>query len=76
MNSSAGVVQAPGGVDEDTDGGFRHGAWSVPYFVDIMGASIDEISKQTDALLYGRRTWAVIWPVRGRSGPATRSPTG
>jgi dihydrofolate reductase len=63
-----GVVQAPGGAEEDTDGGFRHGGWSGPYFDnEVMGADIDETSKQTDALLYGRRTWTVMagaWPAR------------
>jgi len=65
-----GVVQAPGGREEDTDGGFRHGGWSMPFFdPEVMGASIDEASKRTDALLYGRRTWQVMagaWP--GRAG--------
>jgi dihydrofolate reductase len=63
-----GVVQAPGGKEEDTDGGFRHGGWSMPYFdPEIMGTSIDEVAKRADALLYGRRTWAVMagaWPER------------
>ena len=63
-----GVVQAPGGPEEDTDGGFRHGGWSMPFFdPEIMGAAIDEASQQTDALLYGRRTWEVMasaWPER------------
>jgi dihydrofolate reductase len=63
-----GVVQAPGGPEEDTDGGFRHGGWSIPYFdVDVMGAAIDDMSKKTDALLYGTRTWrgmAGAWPER------------
>jgi dihydrofolate reductase len=65
-----GVVQAPGGREEDTDGGFQHGGWSMPFFdPEVMGASIDEASKRTDALLYGRRTWQVMagaWP--GRAG--------
>jgi dihydrofolate reductase len=63
-----GVVQAPGGPDEDTDGGFRHGGWSMPFFdPDVMGSSIDEVAQRTDALLYGRRTWQVMagaWPER------------
>lgn len=63
-----GVVQAPGGRDEDPDGGFRHGGWSMPYFdVEVMGSSIDEVAKRTGALLYGRRTWQVMagaWPAR------------
>jgi dihydrofolate reductase len=63
-----GVVQAPGGREEDTDGGFRHGGWSMPFFdPEVMGASIDEAAQRTDALLYGRRTWQVMagaWPDR------------
>jgi dihydrofolate reductase len=63
-----GVVQAPGGAEEDTDGGFRHGGWSMPYFdPDVMGTAIDETAERTDALLYGRRTWQVMasaWPER------------
>jgi dihydrofolate reductase len=65
-----GVVQAPGGRKEDEDGGFQHGGWSAPFFdVDVMGSSIDAVSKRTDALLYGRRTYqgmAAAWP--GRAG--------
>ena len=71
-----GVVQAPGGAEEDTDGGFTHGGWSMPFFdPEVMGSAIDEVSKRTDALLYGRRTWQVmagVWP----AGPVTPSPTG
>lgn len=63
-----GVVQAPGGQEEDTDGGFRHGGWSMPLFdVDTMGAAIGEVMTQTEALLFGRRTWDVMaphWPAR------------
>jgi len=65
-----GVVQAPGGRKEDTDGGFQHGGWSMPYFdVEAMGSAIDEVMKGTEALLFGRRTWQVMagaWP--GRAG--------
>lgn len=63
-----GVVQAPGGVDEDRDGGFAHGGWSMPYFdPEAMGAVIGAAPMQADALLYGRRTWQVMaaaWPER------------
>jgi dihydrofolate reductase len=63
-----GVVQAPGGPDEDTDGGFAHGGWSMPYFdPETMGGFIDEAVGTTDALLFGRRTWqtmASAWPDR------------
>jgi len=65
-----GVVQAPGGAEEDTDGGFQHGGWSMPFFdADVMGPAFDEMVERTDALLYGRRTWQVMagaWP--GRAG--------
>jgi dihydrofolate reductase len=67
-----GVVQAPGGPKEDTDGGFRHGGWSMKYFdPEVMGATYEELSKQSDALLQGRRTYQVsaqAWP--RRSGDA------
>ena len=63
-----GVVQAPGGAEEDTDGGFQHGGWSMPFFdTETMGAAIDEVMGRTDALLFGRRTWqtmAAAWPDR------------
>ena len=63
-----GVVQAPGGAEEDTDGGFRHGGWSMPFFdPEVMGAAIGEASEKTEALLQGRRTWQVMagaWPDR------------
>src|SRR3954453_23073111 len=63
-----GVVQAPGGREEDTDGGFQHGGWSMPFFdPEIMGPSINAVAERTDALLYGRRTWKVMagaWPER------------
>ena len=65
-----GVVQAPGGPDEDTDGGFVHGGWSMKYFdPEAMGSAIDEVMGRTEALLFGRRTWQVMaaaWP--GRAG--------
>ncbi len=63
-----GVVQAPGGDKEDTDGGFAHGGWSAPYFdVDVMGPFVGAGMQTTEALLYGRRTWqgmAAAWPDR------------
>src|SRR5438876_3225256 len=65
-----GVVQAPGGREEDTDGGFANGGWSMPYFdADTMGPAIGEVMQSTEALLFGRRTWqtmAAAWP--GRAG--------
>ena len=67
-----GVVQAPGGPNEDTDGGFTHGGWSAKYFDPvIMGGSYSELAAQSSALLQGRRTYQVsagAWP--SRSGDA------
>jgi dihydrofolate reductase len=63
-----GVSQAPGGREEDTEGGFRHGGWSMPYFdPEAMGAAIGALMDETEALLFGRRTWDVMaaaWPAR------------
>lgn len=68
-----GVVQAPGGAEEDTDGGFSHGGWSMPWFdPEVMGGAIDAAMTDTEALLFGRRTWqtmAAAWPERGGSDP-------
>lgn len=61
-----GVVQAPGGADEDVSGGFRHGGWSMPYFdPEVMGTALMDAVQQTDAMLQGRRTYeisAAAWP--------------
>ena len=71
-----GVVQAPGGAEEDTDGGFRHGGWSMPFFdPEIMGGFIGGAMEHTDAILQGARTWKVMagaWPERtGDDDPFT-----
>ena len=64
-----GVVQAPGGAEEDTSGGFRHGGWSMQFFdPEIMGPVISEFAQRCEALLQGRRTYqvsAAAWPERG-----------
>jgi dihydrofolate reductase len=60
-----GVVQAPGGPDEDRDGDFAHGGWLVPYFDDSFGAIMTEWTKRAGAFLLGRRTYdifAASWP--------------
>ena len=62
-----GVVQAPGGPDEDTDGGFALGGWSHPFFDDVVGGGFTDALTGTEALLFGRRTWqtmAAAWPER------------
>lgn len=52
-----GVMQAPGGKDEDRDGGFEHGGWTVPHWHDDIGKSFLALMKDADALLLGRRTY-------------------
>ncbi|MFC9130122.1 dihydrofolate reductase family protein [Streptomyces sp. NPDC057099] len=63
-----GVVQAPGGPQEDTDGGFAHGGWSHPYFdEEVLGGAFDAGLGSAEALLFGRRTWQTMagaWPER------------
>ncbi|MFC9913596.1 dihydrofolate reductase family protein [Streptomyces sp. NPDC059862] len=68
-----GVVQAPGGPEEDTDGGFTHGGWSHPYFdPEVLGPVFDGGLSRAEALLFGRRTWqtmAAAWPERAGDDP-------
>jgi dihydrofolate reductase len=52
-----GVMQAPGGPDEDTDGGFRYGGWTQPYWHDDIGAAFGALMQETDAFLLGRKTY-------------------
>jgi dihydrofolate reductase len=52
-----GVMQAPGGKDEDTDGGFTQGGWTWPYWHDDIGALLGQGIGEGDALLLGRKTW-------------------
>jgi len=46
-----GVIQAPGGAEEDTEGGFRHGGWTRPYWHNDIGAHFFEAFSRADALL-------------------------
>ncbi|GAA2354665.1 deaminase reductase [Catellatospora methionotrophica] len=60
-----GVYQGPGGPEEDTDGGFAHGGWVVPFFEDTLGGFIHGVFGQADAFLFGRRTYDIFaqaWP--------------
>jgi dihydrofolate reductase len=52
-----GVIQAPGGKDEDRDGGFEHGGWTLPYWHDDIGATFARLMQDVDAFLLGRRTY-------------------
>jgi dihydrofolate reductase len=54
-----GVIQAPGGKDEDRDGGFEHGGWTWPYWHDDIGATFGAMMQNTDAFLLGRKTYEI-----------------
>ncbi len=60
-----GVMQAPGGPDEDTDSGFEHGGWSFAYGDDGFGASVVSWMARADGVLLGRKTYQIFagyWP--------------
>jgi dihydrofolate reductase len=60
-----GVIQAPGGLKEDTEGGFKHGGWQGPFFDDESGTWMAKRFPKFDALLLGRKTYdifAAYWP--------------
>jgi dihydrofolate reductase len=54
-----GVIQAPGGKDEDADGGFEHGGWTWPYWHDDIGLAFGAMMRDTDAFLLGRKTYVI-----------------
>jgi dihydrofolate reductase len=54
-----GVIQAPGGADEDTEGGFQYGGWTHPFWHDDIGAHFFQAMTEADALLLGRKTWQI-----------------
>jgi dihydrofolate reductase len=67
-----GVYQAPGGPDEDPEGGFEFGGWQGPYFDHETGVAIGAGIERMDALLLGRKTYdifAAYWPNRGDDDP-------
>jgi len=67
-----GVMQAPGDVDEDREGGFEHGGWQRPYFDDVAGERIGGSMAQTGSFLFGRKTYenmAAFWPTQPDDDP-------
>jgi len=60
-----GIMQAPGGPDEDREGGFQHGGWLVPYFDETIVAIMTEWTTRAGAFLFGRKTYEIFagsWP--------------
>jgi dihydrofolate reductase len=69
-----GVMQAPGQPEEDTEGGFKHGGWAIPYHDEGLAESVADSMAATDAYLFGRKTYqnfAAYWPTAPREIPFT-----
>jgi len=69
-----GVMQAPGGADEDPRGGFPHGGWAAPYADEIMGMEMAKGMARPGVMLFGRRTYeslAAHWPKQTDGNPFT-----
>ncbi len=67
-----GVIQAPGGPEEDRSGGFAYGGWTAPYGDPILGAALRKMMNMPFDLLLGRKTfdiWAPYWPQHGDAWP-------
>ncbi len=67
-----GVMQGPGSPDEDRDGGFEHGGWQAPYFDEAVLANAQKGMAETDAYLFGRRTYQIMaahWPTAPADDP-------
>ena len=73
-----GVIQAPGGPDEDTSGGFASGGWIAPYSDAILGTALRRQMNLPFDLLLGRKTfeiWAPYWPQHGDIWPGVNAAT-
>lgn len=70
-----GVMQAPGGPEEDTAGGFSHGGWTFHYWDEVMGAAMGKAFETPFDLLLGRRTYEIFaahWPYAGEEDPIAK----
>jgi dihydrofolate reductase len=68
-----GVMQAPGGPEEDPTGGFTFGGWNAPYWDDVMGEVMGRFMGEPAALLLGRKTYEIFaahWPFMPADDPA------
>ena len=73
-----GVIQAPGGPDEDTSGGFAYGGWSGPYSDEILGTALRKQMNSPFDLLLGRKTfdiWEPFWPQHADEWPSVNTAT-
>jgi dihydrofolate reductase len=73
-----GVIQAPGGPDEDTSGGFAYGGWIAPYSDEILGTVLRKQMNKPFDLLLGRKTfdiWALFWPQHVDAWPGVNAAT-
>lgn len=73
-----GVMQAPGGPEEDTSGGFKYGGWTVPYFDEFAGKAMAEQMKPPYSLLLGRKTFEIFasyWPKHADGWPGINEST-
>jgi dihydrofolate reductase len=73
-----GVIQAPGGPDEDTSDGFAYGGWSSSYDDDVLGAALSRMMNMPFDLLLGRKTfdiWAKFWPQHADVWPGVNKAT-
>ncbi len=72
-----GVMQAPGGSEEDTSGGFKYGGWTAPYFDEAAGKVMQKQMKPADLLL-GRKTFEIFagyWPEHADAWPGINDVT-
>jgi len=73
-----GVIQAPGGPEEDTSNGFAYGGWSGPYSDEILGAALGKRMNSPFDLLLGRKTfdiWEQYWPKHADEWPGVNTAT-